>query len=194
MMNILNGGKHADSRRGPAGVHGDAGRRRELLRGAAHGRGDLSRAQESAARPRPLHRLSATRAASRPNLSRQRGGHRASSSRPSSRRATRPASDVYAGAGPGRQRAATTTASTSSSAKASCSDWRRDGGLLAPAWSTSIPIISIEDGCREDDWDGWKLLTDAHRRPRPARRRRPVRHQHRAPAARHRDAAPPTRS
>ena len=22
------------------------------------------------------------------------------------------------------------------------------------------PIISIEDGCAEDDWDGWKLLTD----------------------------------
>ena len=23
------------------------------------------------------------------------------------------------------------------------------------------PIISIEDGCSEDDWDGWKMLTDA---------------------------------
>ncbi|WP_425098234.1 phosphopyruvate hydratase [Tropicibacter sp. S64] len=23
------------------------------------------------------------------------------------------------------------------------------------------PIISIEDGCAEDDWEGWKLLTDA---------------------------------
>jgi enolase len=23
-----------------------------------------------------------------------------------------------------------------------------------------FPIISIEDGCAEDDWDGWKLLTD----------------------------------
>jgi enolase len=23
------------------------------------------------------------------------------------------------------------------------------------------PITSIEDGCAEDDWDGWKLLTDA---------------------------------
>ena len=22
------------------------------------------------------------------------------------------------------------------------------------------PIVSIEDGCDEDDWDGWKLLTD----------------------------------
>jgi len=23
------------------------------------------------------------------------------------------------------------------------------------------PILSIEDGCSEDDWDGWKMLTDA---------------------------------
>lgn len=25
----------------------------------------------------------------------------------------------------------------------------------------NYPIISIEDGCAENDWDGWKLLTDA---------------------------------
>ena len=23
-----------------------------------------------------------------------------------------------------------------------------------------FPIVSIEDGCAEDDWEGWKLLTD----------------------------------
>ncbi|MBN2630549.1 MAG: phosphopyruvate hydratase [Rhodobacteraceae bacterium] len=27
--------------------------------------------------------------------------------------------------------------------------------------AADYPIISIEDGCSEDDWDGWKLLTDA---------------------------------
>lgn len=26
---------------------------------------------------------------------------------------------------------------------------------------TRYPIISIEDGCAENDWDGWKLLTDS---------------------------------
>ena len=26
-------------------------------------------------------------------------------------------------------------------------------------WSEKYPIISIEDGMQEDDWDGWKLLT-----------------------------------
>lgn len=28
-------------------------------------------------------------------------------------------------------------------------------------WRSQYPIISIEDGMAEDDWDGWKLLTDA---------------------------------
>jgi len=25
---------------------------------------------------------------------------------------------------------------------------------------TKYPIVSIEDGLAEDDWEGWKLLTD----------------------------------
>ena len=28
-------------------------------------------------------------------------------------------------------------------------------------WVEQYPIISIEDGMAEDDWDGWKLMTDA---------------------------------
>jgi enolase len=28
-------------------------------------------------------------------------------------------------------------------------------------WVSKYPIVSIEDGMAEDDWDGWKLLTDA---------------------------------
>src|SRR6478672_11294952 len=27
-------------------------------------------------------------------------------------------------------------------------------------WVKNYPIISIEDGMAEDDWDGWKLMTD----------------------------------
>jgi enolase len=27
-------------------------------------------------------------------------------------------------------------------------------------WANKYPIISIEDGCAEDDWEGWKLLTE----------------------------------
>jgi enolase len=44
------------------------------------------------------------------------------------------------------------------------------------------PIISIEDGMHEDDWDGWKALTDQIGDKVPAGWRRPVRHQLRAPA------------
>ncbi|MBC7967999.1 MAG: phosphopyruvate hydratase [Fuerstia sp.] len=32
-------------------------------------------------------------------------------------------------------------------------------GLL-DQWAGKYPICSIEDGCSEDDWDGWKKLTD----------------------------------
>ncbi len=28
-------------------------------------------------------------------------------------------------------------------------------------WTSKYPILSIEDGLAEDDWNGWKLLTDA---------------------------------
>jgi enolase len=27
-------------------------------------------------------------------------------------------------------------------------------------WVTKYPIVSIEDGLAEDDWDGWRLLTE----------------------------------
>jgi len=32
-------------------------------------------------------------------------------------------------------------------------------GFLAE-WAEKYPICSIEDGCSEDDWDGWKLMTE----------------------------------
>jgi enolase len=31
---------------------------------------------------------------------------------------------------------------------------------LLAGWVQKYPICSIEDGCSEDDWDGWKALTD----------------------------------
>lgn len=30
---------------------------------------------------------------------------------------------------------------------------------LLASWAEKYPICSIEDGCAEDDWDGWKLLS-----------------------------------
>ncbi|MCA9085466.1 MAG: phosphopyruvate hydratase [Planctomycetaceae bacterium] len=32
---------------------------------------------------------------------------------------------------------------------------------LLKSWVDKYPICSIEDGCSEDDWEGWKKLTDA---------------------------------
>jgi enolase len=31
---------------------------------------------------------------------------------------------------------------------------------LLAGWAEKYPICSIEDGCSEDDWEGWKMLTD----------------------------------
>ncbi len=31
---------------------------------------------------------------------------------------------------------------------------------LMASWVDKYPIITIEDGCSEDDWEGWKLLTE----------------------------------
>ena len=32
---------------------------------------------------------------------------------------------------------------------------------LLQDWASKFPICSIEDGCAEDDWDGWKQMTQA---------------------------------
>ncbi|CAM5179971.1 phosphopyruvate hydratase [Oligella ureolytica] len=31
---------------------------------------------------------------------------------------------------------------------------------LLASWCDKYPIISIEDGMAEDDWEGWKILTE----------------------------------
>ncbi len=55
-------------------------------------------------------------------------------------------------------------------------------------WVRQYPIISIEDGLAESDWEGWKLLTVDAWFARPARRRRRVRDQPGNPAPRNRRA------
>ncbi len=60
---------------------------------------------------------------------------------------------------------------------------------LAGFWADLVdryPIVSIEDGAAEDDWEAWRSDHARARRPRPARRRRPLRHEPGAPAARDR--------
>ena len=55
------------------------------------------------------------------------------------------------------------------------------------------PIYSIEDGLDEEDWEGWQHMTQGAGRQGPAGRRRPVRHQHRAPVQGHSAWAAATR-
>ena len=62
------------------------------------------------------------------------------------------------------------------------------------AWVDKYPIISIEDGMAEDDWDGWKLLTERLGDSGAAGGRRSVRDQHRILARGHPPRASPTRS
>ena len=58
---------------------------------------------------------------------------------------------------------------------------------ILAGWVDKYPIISIEDGMAESDWDGWKHLTDRLGKQGAAGRRRPVRHQHQDPEGRHRE-------
>ena len=53
-------------------------------------------------------------------------------------------------------------------------------------WVKAYPIVSIEDGVGEKDWNGWKALTDALGAEGAAGRRRPVRHQPEDPGRGHR--------
>ncbi len=53
-------------------------------------------------------------------------------------------------------------------------------------WCAKYPIISIEDGMAENDWDGWKKLTANGRRESAAGRRRSFCHQRKIFAAGHR--------
>ena len=55
-----------------------------------------------------------------------------------------------------------------------------------PGCSTAIRSSRSRTALAEDDWDGWELADARARRPRAARRRRSLRHEPRAPAARHR--------
>ena len=64
-----------------------------------------------------------------------------------------------------------------------------EGRTLSPAelvdyWvelADRYPIVSIEDGMAEEDWDGWAACTKALGGARAARRRRHLRHQRRDP-------------
>ncbi len=52
-------------------------------------------------------------------------------------------------------------ASTSSRSPTSASSPPKQMVAFWENWASKYPIVSIEDGLAEDDWDGWKHLTDS---------------------------------
>lgn len=59
---------------------------------------------------------------------------------------------------------------------------------LYKEWIDRYPIVSLEDGLAENDWDGFRAQTAEPRRPHPDRRRRHPRHQPEVHRSRHRGA------
>ena len=157
MMNVLNGGVHADNNVDfqefmimPVGAA-------VVLRGAAVGRRDLPRAQGRSCTTRACPPPSATRAASPPTWRPTR-----SRSACSSRRSRRPASR------PARTSPSPSTRRRPRSSRTAAYVLAGEGRTLTSAemadyWADMVsryPIVSIEDGMAEEDWDGWKVLTD----------------------------------
>jgi len=160
MMNILNGGAHSDAPIDfqefmivPKGLP-------YLLRGAPRGHRDLPRAQGSAQGPRPLHRH------------RRRGGFApvlkgAEDALDSIALAVKKAGFKF-----GDQIVIALDVASSEfydAAKKKYVFKKSDGSVRTGAelvdfykkLCAKYPVISIEDGCAENDWATWKLLTDA---------------------------------
>ena len=157
MMNIINGGAHADNDVDvqefmvmPLGF--DQVQRRAALR-----RRNLPQLEEGAERQEAEHgRRRRRRLRSRPEE--QRRGPRSD-----------PRGDPKAGYKPGEQvcialdvaatefydEKAKKVQRSTAAARA-----RRTWSTSWPTGSAKYPICSIEDGCSEDDWEGWKLLTE----------------------------------
>ena len=159
MMNILNGGAHATQQRRCPGVHGGADRHRQTFpkrcgwaskcftrsRKCSPGWGSRPPSATKADLRRCFRRTK-RRSTSIMEAIRRRGISRARTSRSRStwrrRSCTQDGEYVFK---------------------------KGDGaGASARSWSTSTrgwvdryPIVSIEDGLAEDDWDGWALLTEA---------------------------------
>ena len=143
------------------GIHDHAQGRAELSRGAAHGRRGLPRAQEACSRARAEHgrRRRGRLRARRWRATRRRSkcimrGHRRGRLQARQGRLHRPRS--------GRQRVLRREEEASTSSRRATSPRRPPQQMVdfCADWVDKYPIISIEDGMAEGDWDGWKLLTD----------------------------------
>ena len=156
MFNILNGGKHAAGLHRFPGVHARAGRHADISRGGAMRRRSVRGAQVGAARPRRSTNVG------------DEGGF--APSLPSNAAAVDVIVTAIAKAGyrPGQDCFLALDPASSSFYRDGVYHLERDGRSLTSAqmidlweeWVTKYPIVSIEDGLAEDDWEGWRLLTE----------------------------------
>ena len=124
-----------------------------LRRGGPLGRRDLPRAEEAAERRRPQHRgRRRGRLRAEPQVGRRGAGLHHASHREGRLQARR-------GHGhrprPGLHRV---LQERQVPAEGRGQEPRRRArwSISMPIWSTRYPIVSIEDGMAEDDWEGWK--------------------------------------
>ena len=178
--------------RGLPGVHDHAGRRGQLLRGAALGRRDLPHAEGAAARPRAVdgrRRRGRLRPGPRHERGRPPPAHRGDRARPGSPPASRSPSPST----PRPPSSTPRTAPTCSRARAA----RSSSAEMVDEWACAVRRLPDRVDRGRHGRGGLGRLGAAHRaarRPGAARGRRPVRHQRRAPRARHRQRRWRTRS
>ena len=191
MMNVLNGGAHADNGLDfqefmlvPAGAD-------SFSNALRMGVGDLPRAARSSSRAKELvdRRRRRGRLRAGPGLQHRRA--RSVRWTRSRRPATGPATTSRWRSTWPRASSPRRAAATACAARTWCSTSEEMIDRYEPLVER-YPIVSIEDGLGEDDWAGWALLTQRARRPRPAGRRRPLRHQPGHHPAGHPEGASPT--
>ena len=158
-MNILNGGAHADNSVDPQEFMVAALWRHEVRRSAAHGRGSISHAEGCFEEARLLHcrrrrgRLRAESQVERRGAGSDSGSHH--KGRLQAGRANRHLHSI-------RRPANSTIGRRKYVFKKSDKSERTSEQMIEfwADWVRQYPIISIEDGMAENDWDGWKLITD----------------------------------
>ena len=184
MMNIFNGGVHADNAHRLPGIHGDAGRRADNFAEALRCGAEIFHALKSgAASGGPVDRGRRRR-----RLRARRSNRRAKASTSSRKRSS------AAGYTLGDDVLLALDCAASEYFKDGAYGMEGEGKTLSPAengrlTSPSLPPI-IRSPRSRTAWPrtigtGWKQLTEQDRRPSPAGRRRSVRHQCEAAARGH---------
>ena len=142
------------------GVHDRSRRRRDVRRRAAHGRRGVSRAEEGARASGSSRTGVGDEGGFAPDLHERRGSAQ-----------RHPRGDRGGGLRAGQgdrararlrgERAVSRTARTRSRRAARERRTPRAWSSSTRSWLDEYPIVSIEDGLAEDDWDGWAKLTAA---------------------------------